>query len=40
MRVDEEVYTAILATKHRLEVATGRIVTVGQTVAFLVALAG
>jgi hypothetical protein len=40
IRVDEEVYAAILAAKRRLEVATGQIVTVGKTVAFLVALAG
>ena len=40
IRVDEEVYAAMLAAKQRLQVATGQEVTVGKTVAFLVAPAG
>ena len=38
IRVDEEVYGVTLRAKHRLELATARIVTMGEAVAFLVAL--
>ncbi len=38
IRVDDEVYGRLLETRHRLEIATGRVVTIGATVAFLVAL--
>lgn len=38
IRVDEEVYARVLDVRHRLERVTGSVVTMGRTVAFLVAL--
>ena len=38
IRVDEEVYGVLLEAKHRLEMATGKAVSVGKACAFLVAL--
>ena len=38
IRVDNEVYAAVLAARHKLEAITGRTVAMGRTVAFLLAL--
>jgi hypothetical protein len=38
IRVDAEVYAKILEVKARLEAATGRVQSIGDTVAFLVAM--
>ena len=38
IRVDGEVYAKILEVKARLEAATGSVVSMGDTVAFLVAM--
>jgi len=38
IRVDQEVYDYLLAAKHRLEIATGKIVPIGIACAFLAAL--
>ncbi len=38
MRVDHEVYGRLLEVKHRLEMATGKVVSISRTCAFLVAL--
>jgi len=38
IRVDEEIYGVLLEARHRLEMATGKAVSVGKACAFLVAL--
>jgi hypothetical protein len=38
IRVDAEVYARVLEAKARLEAATGRVQSMGDTVAFLVAM--
>ncbi len=38
IRVDDDVYAVVLATRHKLEAATGRTVSMGGAVAFLAAL--
>ena len=38
IRVDSEVYQAVLDAKARLELATGRVQSMSEAIAFLIAL--